>query len=222
MTDPTVDPGRTDLAALSKYARAEGTSHPASDLILGAVEEIATLRRQLDQATAAAAELRALRGVRTAEQHKAEAERLLAEAQRHEHATPALVAISRAHVHATLATIPDMVELIAEAPAGCMPGPTLAPGDRAYPLGWEQDPDLDVCAHAWELVTLHYPPGRTEHVVRCSSCQVPRCGHSTDADPCMERRHHRACHRYLSGRTEHVGGSLLTCGCPTPNHAGPA
>jgi hypothetical protein len=90
-------------------------------------------------------------------------------------------------------------------------GPTLAAGEPAWPSGWEQDPRIDDGhTHEWETVLLH--GHRVEEVVRCSICLAPRCGHVHDADPCMGRRHHRACHHYLSGRREHVG-TAQTCGC---------
>jgi hypothetical protein len=97
-------------------------------------------------------------------------------------------------------------------------GPTLAPGEAPFPLGWEQDPHLDDHDHRWECVLI--PPAngrRLEEVVRCSVCLCPRCGHVHDIDPCMERRHHRRCHRLLSGRREHMG-NRLTCGCSAPAH----
>lgn len=95
-------------------------------------------------------------------------------------------------------------------------GPTLAPGERPWPICWEQEPGIDgTHTHSWECVLLGATEGqRVEEVVRCSACLVPRCGSSTDEDPCMERRHHTACHRYLSGRTEHMGGIASRCGCP--------
>lgn len=91
-------------------------------------------------------------------------------------------------------------------------GPNLPPDERPWPYSWEQDPRIDDGhAHAWELVLLQ-GDGRhrryTEEVVRCASCHVPRCGHSRDDDPCMERRHHRGLHIHLSGRYEPLGGIL--------------
>lgn len=95
--------------------------------------------------------------------------------------------------------------------AGYKVGPTLAEGEAPWPIMWEQSEHLDDHEHVWETVLLH--GYRVEEVVRCSSCHAPRCGHVHDDDPCMERRHHRACHRYLSGRREHLSDLPALCGC---------
>ena len=113
---------------------------------------------------------------------------------------------------------------------GYMVGPTLEPGELPWPIGWEwewgwnpDEPDKrrravridDGHAHDWELVTIPphpvtpmMPMMPTERVVRCATCHVPRCGHSTDRDPCMERRHHNGLHITLHGTFEPVGGYL--------------
>lgn len=88
-------------------------------------------------------------------------------------------------------------------------GPTLGPTENPWPILWEQDPKIDNGhGHIWELCLLK-PDGRhrvrLEEVVRCMVCYAPRCGHSTDEDPCIERRHHRGPHLYSSGRVERVG-----------------
>lgn len=77
-------------------------------------------------------------------------------------------------------------------------GPNLEPGDRPWPIMWEQDPAVLACIHlaadgepAWETVLV--PTAGTVHfdeVVRCRSCHAPRCGEVREADPCMRRRHH--------------------------------
>lgn len=87
-------------------------------------------------------------------------------------------------------------------------GPDLAPGEDPWPLLWEQNQGIDNCPHAWERVVVHRRFSEAEPVVRCHACHVPRCGHSDDADPCMERRHHRTVHIHLSGRFAPVGGYL--------------
>ena len=94
-------------------------------------------------------------------------------------------------------------------------GPTLAPGERPWPITWEQDQRIDDGhRHVWESVLLGAADHqRVEEVVRCSICEAPRCGTSTDPDPCMRRRHHRDCHRLLSNRREHIGGSASMCAC---------
>lgn len=86
-------------------------------------------------------------------------------------------------------------------------GPDLATGEDPWPLLWEQR-DNDSCAHRWERVVVHRKGTKSEPVVRCSECRVPRCGHSDDPDPCMERRHHRTVHIYLGGEFAPIGGYL--------------
>ena len=110
--------------------------------------------------------------------------------------------------------------------SGFTEGPTLRHDEDPWPLGWEwqwgwdqTEPDKrrpavridDGHAHEWERCRLLADGQRRlreEFVVRCASCHVPRCGHSNDDDPCMERRHHDSLHIYLSGRFEPLGGLL--------------
>lgn len=94
--------------------------------------------------------------------------------------------------------------------SGYAEGPTLQHNEPPWPLGWEQDPRIDDGhGHQWErCLLLADGPQRhhSEHVVRCSVCHAPRCGHSEDSDPCMERRHHRGLHIRLSGAFAPLGG----------------
>ena len=91
-------------------------------------------------------------------------------------------------------------------------GPTIPADESPWPIQWEQDPRIDDGhAHDWEnclLAADGQHRTRIEEVVRCAVCLVPRCGHSIDEDPCMERRHHTGLHFYLSGGYEPVGGLL--------------
>lgn len=91
--------------------------------------------------------------------------------------------------------------------SGYTEGPTLPHNELPWPLAWERRVD-ESCAHEWERCLLLAGPSRyrRERVVRCRRCHVPRCGHSEDADPCMERRHHRGLHIRLSGAFEPLGG----------------
>jgi hypothetical protein len=97
---------------------------------------------------------------------------------------------------------------------GYSEGPTLHHDEPPWPTGIDREPHVDVCAHEWERCTLLADgPQRSivhdgEHVIRCRKCHVPRCGHSEANDPCMERRHHRSLHIYLSGRFEPLSGIL--------------
>jgi len=96
--------------------------------------------------------------------------------------------------------------------SGYVDGPTLRPDQEPWPLQWESDPRIDDGhAHQWERITLLADGRRRrfeEEVVRCAACRAPRCGHSNDRDPCMERRHHRDLHVYLSGQFAPLGGYL--------------
>lgn len=93
-------------------------------------------------------------------------------------------------------------------------GPVLAPDEDPFSNAgvpsWEQDPAIDDGhAHTWESVLLQADGrrrSRMEEGVRCSSCHAPRCGHSTDPDPCMLRRHHAVSHVTLAGRVVPKGG----------------
>jgi hypothetical protein len=91
-------------------------------------------------------------------------------------------------------------------------GPTLAPDQLPWPIRWEQDPHIDDGhAHDWECCLLEADGlhrTRMEEVVRCAICLAPRCGHSIDEPPCMERRHHSGIHIYLDGSYEPIGGYL--------------
>lgn len=91
-------------------------------------------------------------------------------------------------------------------------GPTLQPRERPWPYLWESDPQIDDGhAHEWQRVHL-IGDGKarrhTEDVIRCAVCRAPRCGDSTDFDPCMERRHHDGLHIHLSGMFRPVGDLL--------------
>lgn len=96
--------------------------------------------------------------------------------------------------------------------SGTVNGPVLPPDAAPWPVGWEQDPRIDDGhEHEWELVVLLGDGERRvrhELVVRCAVCLAPRCGSSSDADPCMERRHHGGLHFTESGQVGPVGGTL--------------
>lgn len=84
---------------------------------------------------------------------------------------------------------------------GYVMGPTLAPDEPPWTIGWENDPAVLLCdeetGHRWECVLLAADGcrrGRVEEVVRCADCHAPRCGHTTDPDPCCLVRHHAGHH----------------------------
>lgn len=76
---------------------------------------------------------------------------------------------------------------------GAVQGPILAVGTPPFAKGWQQSPVVATCPHlVWEHVLVTTTDGRGNEVcIRCKFCQAPRCGHSTDVDPCMLVRHHR-------------------------------
>lgn len=106
--------------------------------------------------------------------------------------------------------------------AGYREGPTLPADVKPWRTGWEWEwawnPDErdqrrravridDGHAHEWERCLLLANAVRSEqHVIRCAICHAPRCGDSTEGDPCMERRHHRGLHIHLSGKFVPPGG----------------
>lgn len=90
-------------------------------------------------------------------------------------------------------------------------GPSLPMGERPFAMLWEQSKTMDSCAHIWErVIVVRRNSEENEPVVRCLKCHTPRCGDSTDRNPCMERRHHDSLHIYLSGEFAPKGGHLST------------
>lgn len=88
-----------------------------------------------------------------------------------------------------------------EWPPFAMLGSDVMKGDALWPSAWEGRSINDDHTHVWELVRIFEPgPGRgltqVDQVVRCSipDCHVPRCGHSDDPSPCVDRRHHDGRH----------------------------
>lgn len=61
-------------------------------------------------------------------------------------------------------------------------------------------------AHNWITLrlgdVLENPRDPDERMVICSGCFAPRCGYSTEADPCILPRHHRELHLSASGELE--------------------
>jgi hypothetical protein len=60
--------------------------------------------------------------------------------------------------------------------------------------------------HSWVTLrlgdVLENPRDPDERMVICKGCYVPRCGHSTEADPCILPRHHDELHITASGALE--------------------
>jgi hypothetical protein len=65
--------------------------------------------------------------------------------------------------------------------------------------------------HRWwefrlgDVIEDGYGHDPDERMVICRGCYVPRCGHTTDPDPCLLPRHHYTEHIYASGKREAVG-----------------
>lgn len=65
--------------------------------------------------------------------------------------------------------------------------------------------------HRWWTFKLGevLKPGATanpnELMVICQGCYVPRCGHTTDTNPCMLPRHHEEPHDQADGTSRTVG-----------------
>jgi hypothetical protein len=93
---------------------------------------------------------------------------------------------------------------------------------------WERNPQTDDGhAHDWHMVITEPYPGRRDPMTICRICTAPRCGHTFDDDPCLERRHHTGMHIHESGRFRPLGDilpPLCTCGHedePYANHVLP-
>jgi hypothetical protein len=81
-------------------------------------------------------------------------------------------------------------------------------GDPPCPWDWDRNPDIDTCCHWWRIGMVVWDDGY-DYTVYCERCRAPRCSSAlSDNDPCMERRHHRGVHVYLSGRFLPIGYHL--------------
>lgn len=56
-----------------------------------------------------------------------------------------------------------------------------------------------------------------ECMVICQGCYVPRCGYTTEANPCMLPRHHRELHLFADGSVE---DATVWPGSDKPPHSG--
>ena len=86
---------------------------------------------------------------------------------------------------------------------------TKAPGQFWLDGGYDRE-SVEACpyhpVHSWVTLrlgdVLENPRDPDEHMVICKGCFVPRCGHSTEADPCILPRHHSELHITASGEIE--------------------
>jgi hypothetical protein len=75
--------------------------------------------------------------------------------------------------------------------------------------GYDRD-EVEACvyhpAHKWIVLRMGdvhpHPHDPEELMVICRSCFVPRCGHTTDTNPCMLPRHHPERHLAADGSQE--------------------
>lgn len=75
--------------------------------------------------------------------------------------------------------------------------------------GYDRD-QVEACEyhpeHRWTVVRVgdvqEHPYDPDELMCICVGCFVPRCGHTTDPNPCMLPRHHRELHEHADGSTE--------------------
>lgn len=60
--------------------------------------------------------------------------------------------------------------------------------------------------HRWTIVrvgdVIEHPYDPDERMCICIGCFVPRCGYTTEEDPCMLPRHHHELHLHASGAVE--------------------
>lgn len=60
--------------------------------------------------------------------------------------------------------------------------------------------------HRWVVLrvgdVVMHPYDPDELMVVCEGCFSPRCGHTTEENPCMLPRHHRELHLYADGSAE--------------------
>jgi hypothetical protein len=75
---------------------------------------------------------------------------------------------------------------------------------QVFDPGWEQQPGLDECPHAWRSVAYRRHDDSVGFVDRCLFCRAPRC----QRDGCVDRRHHATVHIFVDGSFEAVGGVL--------------
>lgn len=63
-------------------------------------------------------------------------------------------------------------------------------------------------AHKWwtfrlgDVIEADHLSDPDERMVICRGCYVPRCGHTTEDDPCILPRHHPELHLMASGQVE--------------------
>lgn len=75
--------------------------------------------------------------------------------------------------------------------------------------GYDRD-EVEACIyhpiHSWIVLRMgdvyeHWSDPDERHIV-CRNCLVPRCGSTTDPNPCMLPRHHPELHLYEDGTIE--------------------
>lgn len=87
----------------------------------------------------------------------------------------------------------------------------LAPHPFWLDGGYDRE-SVEACeyhpAHRWwvfrlgDVLVEHACSDPDEMMVICRGCYVPRCGYTTEADPCILPRHHPELHLMASGEIE--------------------
>src|SRR4051812_14663308 len=90
--------------------------------------------------------------------------------------------------------------------------------------GYDRD-EVEACAyhpaHRWTVLRLgdvyEHPRDPDELHVVCRNCLVPRCGHTTEENPCMLPRHHPEKHLFADGTPEDEHPSGVWAGSTKPD-----
>lgn len=101
-----------------------------------------------------------------------------------------------------------------------LPRPALAPPRYGRPWrdGGYDRAEVEVCPHhpnhdfqIYRVGDLHdNGADPDERMVLCSACLVPRCGTSTEENPCVLPRHHTEWHRFADGTELPAGVDAFT------------
>lgn len=75
--------------------------------------------------------------------------------------------------------------------------------------GYDRD-EVEAChyhpAHRWTVIRVgdvdEHAHNPDERMVICRGCFVPRCGYTTEENPCMLPRHHPELHLHADGTVE--------------------
>jgi hypothetical protein len=92
--------------------------------------------------------------------------------------------------------------------------PLVTSNERLWLDGGYDRAEVEACVyhphHKWFVIRVNdvHPGCSTdpeELMAICQNCFVPRCGYTTDLNPCMLPRHHQEPHLFADGKTLAVG-----------------